>query len=422
MKKKRFPAGRAAIVAIFIILLIAGGYEVRHRLLPETKQSQSASENSQSDEDNILGRIQDAVSGEPAAVKELRKKEPAASDNGHLEYYFQLLNENEKRGYREILDGIRNFEEQFYLSISGDGQIDRVYHAVLKDHPEIFWVHNREKVYKTTYEGKDYCQFSPGYMYTQEERTQIENAMENAFLEVKNQIPPNADDYQKVMTVYTYIIDNTDYVVGNDDQSIAGVFWKKKAVCAGYAGAVQYLLERLGVYCIYVDGDARNSTEGHAWNIVKLDGQYYYVDATNGDQPDFLEGDAVQLVEHKTIIYDYLCPFPEEYQSVYHASDEFQVPGCTATNKNFYVQNGACFDSYDWDQVYDLSMLRIDNNAAVVRFKFGTREAFNMAYKDCIENGRIQEIARYYMEVHGLTRISYHYGILDNMKTMYFMF
>ena len=98
MKKNRFPAGRAAIVAIFIILLITGGYEVRHRLLPDTVQSQSDSEESQSDEDNILGRIQEAVSGEPAVVKELRKKEPAFSDNGHQEYYFQLLNENEKRG------------------------------------------------------------------------------------------------------------------------------------------------------------------------------------------------------------------------------------------------------------------------------------------------------------------------------------
>ena len=91
------------------------------------------------------------------------------------------------------------------------------------------------------------------------------------------------------------MIDNTQYQASDDDQSIAGVFWKKEAVCAGYAGAVQYLLERIGVPCIYVDGSTQGSTEGHAWNIVKLDGEYYYVDATNGDQPDFLNGNAAQL-------------------------------------------------------------------------------------------------------------------------------
>ena len=36
-------------------------------------------------------------------------------------------------------------EKEFYLTISDDDSIDRSYHAVLKDHPEIFWVHNREK-------------------------------------------------------------------------------------------------------------------------------------------------------------------------------------------------------------------------------------------------------------------------------------
>ena len=297
-----------------------------------------------------------------------------------------------------------------------------MYHAVLKDHPEVFWVHNREKVYKTTYTGRDYCQFSPGYTYTEDERQEISQAMENAYQEVLAQIPEGADDYTKVMTVYTYIIDNTDYVVSDDDQSIAGTFWKKQAVCAGYAGAVQYLLERLNVPCIYVEGDAANSDQGHAWNIVQLNGQYYYVDATNGDQPDFLEGDATVLAEHRTTIYDYLCPFPQEYEMNYMASDEFAVPACTAVDMNFYVRNGACFDSYDWDSVYELCKLRIDSDAAVVRFKFSGQEAFDEAYMDLIDSNRIQDIARYYMEVHGLSQISYHYGIIDNMKTLYFMF
>ena len=61
-----------------------------------------------------------------------------------------------------------------------------------------------------------------------------------------------------------------------------------------------------------------------------------------GDQPDFLEGDATLLAEHKTTIYDYLCPFPQEYEENYTVSDEFPVPACTATDMNFYVRNDAC--------------------------------------------------------------------------------
>ena len=67
--------------------------------------------------------------------------------------------------------------------------------------------------------------------------------MEQSFQEVRALIPEDAGDYEKVRIVYTYVIDHTQYQTGEDDQSIAGVFWKKSAVCAGYAGAVQYLLE-----------------------------------------------------------------------------------------------------------------------------------------------------------------------------------
>lgn len=362
------------------------------------------------------------LSGEPEEVAALREAEVAQTDEGHQEYYFRQLGDEERRVYREMLNGVRERKENFYVTLSDDDTVNRIYHAVLKDHPELFWAHNREKIYKTTYTDSDYCTFSPGYIYTEAEIKEIRSAMEEAYQNVLAQIPEGADDYEKVQTVYTYVIDNTAYQESNDDQSIAGTFWKKEAVCAGYAGAVQYLLERLGVSCIYVDGSAAGSTEGHAWNIVKLDGEYYYVDATNGDQPDFLNGDAAQLVEHKTTVYDYLCPFPLEYESVYTASSEFKVPECTSTAMNFYVLNQGCFDTYDWQSVYDYCKMRLDNGAAVVRFKFSGQEAFGQAFDEWITGGSVQDVAQYYMQLHGMRQVEYHYGVLDNLNTIYFIF
>ena len=372
--------------------------------------------------DQIRSIAKSVLSGEPEEVEELRQMEVAQSEEGHQEYYFKQLNEEEQRVYRELLKGIRAREKDFYLTLSQDDSIDRCYHAVLKDHPEIFWVHNHEKIYKTTYSDCYYCTFTPGYIYTESEISEIQNAMEAGFQEVSSLIPADASDYEKVRIVYTYVIDNTQYQASDDDQSIAGVFWKKEAVCAGYAGAVQYLLERIGVPCIYVDGSTQGSTEGHAWNIVKLDGEYYYVDATNGDQPDFLNGNAAQLEEHKTIIYDYLCPFPEEYEKKYIRSEELTVPDCTAKDMNFYVLNQGCFDGYDWETIYDYCKMRLDNGAAVVRFKFGNQEAFAAACNELLDNGEVQNVAQYYMKQNGLGQVEYHYGVLDNFYTIYLIF
>lgn len=372
--------------------------------------------------DQIQSIAKSIISGEPKEVEELRQMEVAQSEEGHQEYYFKQLTEEEQRVYRELLKGIRAREKEFYLTISDDDSIDRSYHAVLKDHPEIFWVHNREKIYKTTYSDSDYCVFTPGYTYTDSEIDEIQTAMEQSFQEVRALIPEDAGDYEKVRIVYTYVIDHTQYQTGEDDQSIAGVFWKKSAVCAGYAGAVQYLLERLDIPCIYVDGSTKGSTEGHAWDIVKIGQEYYYVDATNGDQPDFLNGDAAQLEEHKTIIYDYLCPFPEEYERTYTPSEELTVPACTAKDLDFYVLNQGYYEDYSWQDIYDYCKMRMDNGAAVVRFKFGSQESFSEACQELLDDGVVQNVAQYYMKLHGLGQVEYHYGVMDNFYTIYFIF
>mgnify|MGYP000453000728 CR=1 FL=1 len=123
--------------------------------------------------------------GQPKEVENCSQMEVAQSEEGHQEYYFKQLTEEEQRVYRELLKGIRAREKEFYLTISDDDSIDRSYHAVLKDHPEIFWVHNREKIYKTTYSDSDYCVFTPGYTYTDSEIDEIQTAMEQSFQEVR---------------------------------------------------------------------------------------------------------------------------------------------------------------------------------------------------------------------------------------------
>ena len=370
--------------------------------------------------------IQDTFSklftGEPADIRKLREQELVLEDEGHVEYYFSQLDEDSMRCYRQMLDGIRQEKDSFYLSFSDDNIIDRSYHALMNDHPELFWIHNHEKVYKTTYSRGDYCLFEPGYSYSEEERETIRQCMENAYQEVLSLIPEGAGEYEITKVVYTYLIDQAEYVISDDDQSIAGIFWKKNAVCAGYAGAMQYLLERLGIWCILAEGDSTERSESHAWNIVRLDGEYYYADVTNGDQPEFLTGDAVQMAEHKTIIYDYLCPFPEEYESCYRPREEFSLPRCTARDKNFYVLNQGCFDTYGWQEIYEYCKMRLNNGAAVVRFKFSNEEAYQAAAADWVQGSSSQEVAQYYMQLYGLEQVEYHSGALDSFRTIYYIF
>ena len=66
--------------------------------------------------------------------------------------------------------------------------------------------------------------------------------------------------------------------------------------------------------------------------------------------------------------------------------------------------------------------MRLENGAAVVRFKFTSQEAFDEACQQWIQEGYVQKVAEYYLKMYGLCTVEYHYGILDNLKTIYFMF
>ena len=53
------------------------------------------------------------------------------------------------------------------------------------------------------------------------------------------------------------------------------------AVCEGYARAFKLLCYYAGLECILVTGDSKGV--GHMWNMVRLDGNWYHVDATWDD-------------------------------------------------------------------------------------------------------------------------------------------
>lgn len=355
---------------------------------------------------------------EPKEVKELRKKEVAQSDGERSEYFFQQLPEEEQRIYREILEGVQQYQEQIYVSSADNEAIDKTYHAILRDHPEVFWIHNRETTYKTVY--STYTVFEPGYQIGQDEIPAVESEMEAAYQTVAGGLPENAGDYEKAKAVYEYVILNTNYGYSEDDQSLAGVFRDHQAVCAGYAGAVQYLLERLGVECLYVTGDTQESPDGHAWNIANLNGTYYYLDATNGDQPDFLQSEEAETVKDM-VLYDYLCPFPEEYESMAQIHTEFSLPDCVDTEYNYYVRNGSCFEAYDSEAIYQYACQQIDQGSDMIQFKFRSRQSYEEAIADLIEGKAVEQIAQYYMSYYGMQQIEYHYGVLEDFNTIYFM-
>lgn len=91
----------------------------------------------------------------------------------------------------------------------------------------------------------------------------------------------NGSDYDKIKGAYMYLIDNCSYDYTYEKGTDYDALIYGSSVCMGYAASFENIMNILGIECYICEGMLNGN--GHAWNIVKLDGEYYYVDATFAD-------------------------------------------------------------------------------------------------------------------------------------------
>lgn len=147
-------------------------------------------------------------------------------------------------------------------------------------------------------------------------------------------------DYQTVVNYHDYIVTNTVYgFLDGEEENLSytasGALLKGRAVCNGYAEAMELLLLCSGLDAYMAFG---NTAEGsHAWNIVNIDGEWYHVDTTWDDPiPDM--GDAS--------MHMYLNVSDEVIRKT-HTWNESAYPECVSMEENYYKKENREFDDLE---------------------------------------------------------------------------
>lgn len=240
-------------------------------------------------------------------------------------YHYSQLSDSQKKIYQTLYEGSRVFESRIKLPVSTKADCRRAWAAFRCDHPECFWLTD-PKLWGT---GNDIKKISFSIPKNAKEQQKAVEAVADAMLK---DIPD--DPYEKVKYIYKSIIMSTEYQKGTEhEQDIRSVLLSHKSVCGGYSKTFLYLCDRAGVPCGYIEGDIVGR-DLHAWNFVKPEDQYYWVDVTWGD-PSYEYFNPTTLVAADAISYDYLC-----------VNDEFLLkdrilsndPACSIYNKNSVFQ------------------------------------------------------------------------------------
>lgn len=321
-------------------------------------------------------------------------------------FYYSLLKDDEQKAYGEILAGLEDGRDEIYVHLSDPDQGNRIFQYVYMDHPEFFWCDGSSRT--TSYTAAEtYSVIVPGYTCVGEERERRTAKIEAEAELWLSQVSSEFSEYEKIKYIYEKIIDSVEYRVdAPENQNIYSVLVGHESVCAGYARATQYLLNRLGIFCTYVTGEVYTG-EAHAWNLVKCDGEYYYVDTTWGDPVFLQEENALETMENE-ITYDYLCCSDAELLKTHTLTSNIPYPSCTADTYDYYKRNGMYYESADAERLEHVLQRSIEEKEEKVVMKFQDDAVYEEA-KQILFGGLLEAQAQYLGRWYGLNQIHYYY-------------
>lgn len=303
------------------------------------------------------------------------------SDDRFAGYYgYNLLTPETQLIYSDIYDTITTHADSVTLSTVSEDAVTAAYEAYRADHGEVFWSSGYSLRKHTVRNKVVQLDFLPTYTMEQETIDFFQEKIDAAVSDILFSAPRQGSDYDKLKYVYDYIASNISYsIISEENQNIISVFLYHKSVCRGYAAALQYLLRQLDIESTIITG----SVDGiaHAWNLVYLNGKYYYTDATLGDVSyDDING---------PVCYAYMAMTSAECEKEHISDVLFPLPDCTSNIDSFYVKEGLLFSDFDITDISTICSSAYAKGNRSISFKFLSDSAYRLATYSLIENDEL---------------------------------
>lgn len=340
--------------------------------------------------DERFSEPESTIMSEEEQESQTQTQEESAREIDEIYYSYHRLGEAEQKLYLEMLDALTDMSEEIRLSTLDVTQLDRIFSCVMNDHPELFYVEGFRYTEHFLGEALTEITFEGTYSMTKEDAEPVLLDMERSLSGCMSEVPLNEDEYSTVKYLYEYLIDNTEYDKDADNnQNICSVFLEGHSVCQGYAKAMQYMLQKVGIQSVLVTG--YTGSERHAWNLVRVNGKYYYLDPTWGDASYFYSGDENSDGGgfSPTINYDYFLVTTEEISRTHTFEESVELPVCDSIEDNYYVREGLYFESYDRQQLENIFDSEAVKMADYVTLKCANAQVYSEMLSGIIEDKQI---------------------------------
>lgn len=241
-------------------------------------------------------------------------------------YYYSHMNKQQQAVYHAMKMGIQSLAPSFPCPRIEGKELTDVFLKLRLDCPEIFFVSGFHFRY---YPDSANVELSPEYLFDKNKIKDHQKAMK---ARVEKLVRPAVTmaELEKEQYVHDFICQNVRYdkLKKSYSHEILGPLGQGVGVCEGIAKTVKILCDQLGIWCIVVISEAnpeKNIKYRHAWNIVKIGGAYYHLDATFDNT----------LSHMGPVRYDY---FNLDDGKVFrdHEPVIWKVPDCTVSDGFYY--------------------------------------------------------------------------------------
>ncbi|MDO4976595.1 MAG: peptidase [Eubacteriales bacterium] len=252
-------------------------------------------------------------------------------------YYFNHLNKFQKAVYHSIQTGLRELKDTIIVPKMDMKELSEIFFLVRLEDPFLFY---SERFQCRHYAKADSMELIPEYLFNKKQIKAHTKAMESR---IQKLVRPaqNMTEWEKEKYIHDFICENVHYdkLKKAYSHEIIGPLGHGIGVCEGIAKTVKALCDALNLWCIIAICD--NNPEKkikyrHTWNILKLGGKYYHLDATFDNS----------LSKDGVIRYDY---FNIDDSSCFrdHEPVIWKIPECVDSKKKYYLEKKISFTTYE---------------------------------------------------------------------------
>lgn len=284
--------------------------------------------------DKLSGNSIDDFNPEDIKINKLQVKKST--------FYYNTLTDEQKKIYASISNAVKNIKNKAkvidYNYIDDSTTMIDTKIAIQNfflDHPEVFYVKNEYTV--STIDLLNSKRIEVELNYNIENEIEL-NAQINNINDVLDQIISNTKNmnefdtelyiHDQICGMSTYYKYNNINDVPEECHSIYGCLISKKAVCDGLSKAFMLALNKAGIESIIVTGNLQD--QAHAWNMVKLDDEWYHVDITSNK--------SIKSDGNEKIIHSYFNITDTQIKTTNSLDMEGKLPIANSTKYNYYIQ------------------------------------------------------------------------------------